>query len=118
MERKLTMKEVKRNYMNIISVGYCDLCYLLRCIDREGWTSGVYGWNADVYEANRYTAIVTGYRPFGNISSNEYELNKIYNEKARKVWNDSRRKYESKVAEIERLLNEYVTNILYKKGEK
>lgn len=112
MEKRLTQKEVKRCYNNIISVGYCDLCYLLRCLEREGWTCGVYGWNADIFEVNKNTAIVTGYRPFGNISSNKYELNNKYNEKARKIWNDSRMKYETKVANVKLLLERYIYEVL------
>lgn len=110
MERKLTMKEVKKYYNNIVSIGYCGACYLLKCIDREGWTCGVYGWNADVYEVNHNTCIVTGYRPFGDIYN--HELTTEYNEKARKVWNDSRRKYESKVIKVKELLDEYISKIL------
>lgn len=112
MERKMLKKEVNGYYSNVISVGYCDLYYLLKCLDREGWTCGVYGWNADIFEVNKSTAIVTGYRPFGNISSNKYELNNKYNEKARKIWNNSKMKYETKVVKVKLLLEEYTKEVL------
>ena len=116
MERKLKMKEVKSWYNNIVSVGYCDLWYLLKCIDRDGYTSGVYGWNADVFQIGMNTCIVTGYRPFGNIDSNKYSINKEYNEKAKKIWNDNRMNYETKKAKVEKLLKEYKNNILFLSG--
>lgn len=110
MERKLRMKEVKECYNNIISVGYCGAWYLLKCINREGWTCGVYGWNADVYEIDNSTAIVTGYRPFGDIYN--HELTKEYNEKARKVWENKKMKYETKNKKVKKLLDEYINKIL------
>lgn len=49
---------------NCIEVPYCDLQSLLRYEEPEAYTSGTYGWNADVYGFTGI-AIVTGYRPFG-----------------------------------------------------
>lgn len=66
---------------NIISVGYCDLQDLLAECAPEAYTSGVYGWNADIYNVNG-TAICTGYRPFGGISP-DYETVRRYNAAAR-----------------------------------
>ena len=48
----------------IISVPYCALQSLLRLEEATAYTSGTYGWNADIYDVNGY-ALVTGYRPFG-----------------------------------------------------
>ena len=65
--RQTTMREVKESFDNVIRVYYCDLQYLLRRESRIGYTAGVYGWNADVYDVGNGVAIVTGYRPFGDI---------------------------------------------------
>lgn len=67
MKVRVTRKEVLSNYTNVISVGYCDLQFMLKYRDAKFCTAGVYGWNADIYEIDHDTAIVTGYRSFGNI---------------------------------------------------
>ena len=54
-------------YRNVIKVGYCDMQDALKGREPNFYTAGVYGWNSDVYVLDRDTAIVTGYRPFGNI---------------------------------------------------
>jgi hypothetical protein len=48
----------------IISVPYCALQSLLRYTEATAYTSGVNGWNCDIYDVNG-VALVTGYRPFG-----------------------------------------------------
>ena len=67
MKVRVTRKELLSNYTNVISVGYCDLQWLLKNREAKFYTTGVYGWNADVYEIDHDTVVVTGYRPFGNI---------------------------------------------------
>ena len=54
-------------YENVIKVDYCDLQDALKWREPNFYTSGVYGWNSDVYVIGYGTVIVTGYRPFGNI---------------------------------------------------
>lgn len=111
MEKRLTKKDVKEYYKNIVSIGYCDAQYLLTGLNREGWTCGVYGWNADVYEINLNTAIVTGYRPFGNIDS-KYKFLKEYEEKAEKIYLNRTLKRETKLKRIKKLRDEYINKIL------
>ncbi len=64
MKYKTTRKEVMNGYARVYSVGYCELQTLLRYKNPVAYTSGQYGWNADIYDFGR-TAIVMGYRPFG-----------------------------------------------------
>lgn len=69
-----TRREVEHRNSICIEVGYCNLTDTLReCADgKDGYTAGVYGWNADIYEFGSF-AIVTGYRPFGkDILSHEF----------------------------------------------
>ena len=54
-------------YRNVIKVGYCDMQDALKLREPNFYTTGVYGWNADVYVIDHDTVIVTGYRPFGNV---------------------------------------------------
>ena len=58
------MKKITRNSLvdkPIIKIGYCAAHNLLKGLDRIGYMAGVYGWNADVYDAGG-AYIVTGYR--------------------------------------------------------
>lgn len=86
--RQTTMREVKESFDNVIRVYYCDLQYLLRGRDRVAYTAGVYGWNADVYDVGNGVAIVTGYRPFGDIHP-PFSLVERYNSAARKACTDA-----------------------------
>lgn len=112
MKFKTTQKAVKEGYRNIIKVGYCDLQYLLYYKNPIAYTCGVYGWNADIYEIGRGSAICTGYKPFGDIRP-DYELVREYDEKAEKIvlsWN----KYEHDeiLKMLDELLNEFIERIL------
>lgn len=84
MKHKTTKKEVSYWYGKKICVGYCDLQYLLKYQYAEAYTCGVYGWNADIYEIDGNTAIITGYRPFGNIHP-DYEITWAYNKQAKEI---------------------------------
>jgi len=82
MKFKTTAKELKEGYYCIIKVGYCDLQNLLshaRCV---AYSSGVYGWNFDVYDIDG-VAVCTGYRgmPERN-SKTDYKVIREYEEKA------------------------------------
>ena len=82
MNNQMTKKSVMQNADIIIKLGYCDLYHILGAHKRAGYTAGVYGWNADVYyfyseDYQKTIAIVTGYRPFGNISV-DYDIVQKY----------------------------------------
>lgn len=82
MKYKTTAKELKAGYYRIISAGYCDLQSLLCYKDPVAYSSGVYGWNFDVYDIGG-VAIVTGYRgmPSKNTKA-EYALISEYEKKS------------------------------------
>lgn len=84
LKMNVTRKYLCNNFTNIISVPYCDLQDLLRYESPLWYTSGLYGWNADVYLIDIDTIIVTGYRPFGNVHPS-HELTDIFNSAAQKV---------------------------------
>lgn len=81
--KKITMKEAKRIYNHIIKVDYCELQSLLNLVSPSAYTSGVYGWNADIYDFESF-AIVTGYRPFGDIVASR-DLCQKYEQKAKEI---------------------------------
>lgn len=60
-----TQKAIKNSYNRVFCVNYCELQFTLGLLDPDFYTAGIYGWNADIYEIDSNTALVTGYRPFG-----------------------------------------------------
>lgn len=107
MKKQVTQKFIKENYKNIISVGYCDLQTVLRYEDSKYYNAGVYGWNADIYQIDNDTVIVTGYRPFGNIKTS-YEVTRKYEEEARKVVTNTPFGSEEREVKIKELLAKFV----------
>ena len=67
MKTQITKKAIMSAYRNVIKVGYCDMQETLKWREPNFYTTGVYGWNADVYVIDYDTVIVTGYGPFGNM---------------------------------------------------
>ena len=112
MKFKTTNKAIKEGYRNVIRIGYCDLQYLLYYKNPVAYTSGAYGWNADIYEIGRGSAICTGYRPVGNIKA-DYELVREYDKKAEKIvlsWNEY--KHDEILKMLDELLNEFIEKVL------
>lgn len=109
MSIRTTKKEIEKNYKNKICVPYCDLQYLLYFKSPKFYTSGVYGWNADVYQFNYNTVIVTGYRPFGNIEN--YGIVKKYEDEARKIVNKSISYTEQKNT-LDELIENFINEVL------
>lgn len=97
MKYKATTKDVMRNGGDVIRIGYTDAYHLLKDKRPAAYTCGVYGWNADVYEIDKNTLIVTGYRPFGNICP-DYSTVCEYNQKAMQV--ETREEREALLAEF------------------
>ena len=64
MKFKATKKEMKANYRNILSVGYCDLQQLLKYESPIAYSAGTYGWCCDYYDIDG-VIISTGYSPIG-----------------------------------------------------
>ena len=87
MKIKTTQKAIKENCKNIFAVGYCEYYELLDKCKAKYYTCGIYGWNANVFiEYKTDTAIVTGYRIFGNrLNDEQIAIFEKYNEKARKL---------------------------------
>jgi hypothetical protein len=106
MKVKVTQKIVKAGHQHVLSVGYCDLQFLLRTRDANYYTTRAEGWAADIYSVGT-VAIATGYKPFGDIDPS-YELCRLYNGKAQDIWNDHTLKYEEKKEKTAQLLDEFI----------
>lgn len=109
MKFKTTQKAIREGYRNILEVGYCDLQYLLYYENPIAYTSGVYGWNSDIYQINNSTVIVTGYRPFGN-KRIDYKLIREYDEKAMEIIHNL--KAENTREKVDELLEEFINKIM------
>ena len=83
MKAKITRKELKNNYKNIIPAYFCSMQFLLKFENPKYYIgNNVDGWQADIYEIDNNTVIVTGYSVFGNIKPDrnlirEYESKAI-----------------------------------------
>lgn len=99
MKTKVTNKEIRPNYNNILSIGYCEAQFLLRGVSPFGYNCGVYGWNCDFYDIDGI-CVSTGYRPIGKRVN--YSLLKEYEDKANRA----------KLEEVPNLLKEFIS--LYK----
>ena len=74
MKAQISKKEVRNTNSRIISIGYCDMQFLLRHHDCNMYSAGIYVWSCDYYIINSdntgmftpYTVISTGYQPLSN----------------------------------------------------
>lgn len=103
MKYKTTAKALRENAYNLRSAGYCDLQNLLRAHGANAYTSGVNGWNFDVYEVYGLT-ICTGYR---GMLGKRLDGIAEYEEKAATVWSDYIKSYDERCEEVEQLLHEF-----------
>ena len=112
MKFKTTQKAIKKGYNKILCIGYCNLQYLLYYKNPVAYTSGVYGWNADIYDIGGGIAICTGYKPFGNIRA-DYNLQKEYDDKAQQiVLNWDKYEHNEKLKLLDELLKEFIEKVL------
>lgn len=107
MSSQVTRRFVMSNY-RCIAIDYCGLQNLLCYSSRNYYTSGIYGWNADVYVFND-VAIVTGYRPFGRHPN--YDTVKEYNRIAEFLGRDTSKTYEQKRNAIEKLIYKFIETV-------
>lgn len=110
MKYKTTQKAIRNSYNTIISIGYCNAQNLLNLENPTAYTCGVYGWNADIYDLGGGVAIVTGYRPFGNVKP-QYDKVKEYEDKAEKIRYARGTDYKTQKEQLQQLISEFVKEI-------
>lgn len=111
MKTKTTKKATEKRYDVIISVGYCNLQRLLQSKTPKSYTFSALGWDADIYDINGI-AIVTGYRPFGNIKP-DYDTCRKYEVKAEKLrYSDI--EIEKRKQQLNELIAEFIKEVLKK----
>jgi len=111
LKLKATKKEMKENYDKIISVGYCNLAYLLKYEDEYAYSTRAEGWACDYYDVNG-VLISTGYAPIPSRNTHaDYETMTKYNELAEKIALDYGKTWEEKKSEIRTLLETFVREV-------
>ena len=108
MKHKTTQKAIKENYRKIINVGYAELQSLLKHLEPIAYTAGAYGSNADIYIING-VAIVTGYRPFGNIKA-DYDICEKYESEANQIIK-SVYNYEERKTALDDLISKFIEEV-------
>lgn len=103
MKFHTTRKAIVNGYTNIHYAGYCDLQSLLHYKEPAAYTSGVYGWNFDVYHVHGVT-VCTGYR---GMPGERLEGTREYEEKAKAIVNNWNMPYAEKKQAVELLLIEF-----------
>jgi hypothetical protein len=105
MKAKVTKSQVRQNFYNILSIGYCDIQYLTYYKKPFAYSSGQNGWSCDYYEIEN-TCLSTGYNPIGkNVN---WELLKKYEAKAQKIVHNYKLDHKVKVKRVDKLLIEFV----------
>ena len=103
MKIKITRKEAAQMY-NVRCAGYCDLQDLFRGVEPVAYTSGVYGWDFDVYSFSGLT-ICTGYR---GMPGTRAEGIRAYNDKARATLSDYGRPIGDRMADVATLRAKFI----------
>ena len=119
MKAQISKKEVRNTNSRIISIGYCDMQFLLRHHDCYMYSAGIYGWSCDYYIINSnntggiftpYTVISTGYQPLSNSrTAPDTELLRLF-EKYGSLISDSATEASTEVKQswLNRLLSAFV----------
>lgn len=81
---KVSKREIRNNFKNVLYCSYCELADLLSYKDANYYNANSYGWRNDIYLINNNTVIVTGYEPFGNIEISR-DIAKKYNNIAYRI---------------------------------
>lgn len=110
MKFKTTRKEIHQNFKTVICIPYCGAQDLLQEKNPIAYNYGVYGWNYDLYDVGGGVAIVTGYRPFGNIRPDGETLQK-YEYYAHKICYDCNIEYKSRVEQLDKLIDLFIEEV-------
>lgn len=108
MKTLVTRKSIKNSYNKVISIGYCNLCYLLKYEHPFAYSTRVEGWACDYYSIDG-VVISTGYAPIGDKIS--FDLQHHYNESARNIVCNLSMSLEEKQAKVNDLLKEFLKEV-------
>ena len=108
MKLKTTKNQVKNSFVNILSLGYCELQYLTRYKNPFAYSSGINGWACDYYNIDG-VCLSTGYAPIGQ--NVDYKLVRKYEAKAQKISLDYNLDYKIREKRVNKLLIEFINKV-------
>ena len=111
MKLKTTKAQIKNNFINIYSIGYCDIQYLTYYKNPFAYSSGVCGWACDYYEIEN-VCLSTGYNPIGK--NVDYNTLRKYELKAQKIVLDYNIDYKTREKKTNKLLIEFIKKLINK----
>lgn len=108
---KTTKKAILNAYAkrSILSVGYCNLQYLLQYEQPIYYTTGTYGWACDCYLIDG-VLISTGYSPVDGGLKCDYEVSEKYETQAKKIRYDIS-DYEERKKNTKELLKKFIEEV-------
>ena len=121
MKLQTTNSNIRNNFHTVLTVGYCELEYLLNYSNAFAYSAGVYGWACNYYTPSdkfRGVCLATGYNTarLGGKRVN-YELVKEYEQKACNLVCDySTQKNKREALNI--LIDEFIEKALAEKTKK
>lgn len=83
MKVKVSKKSIKENFRNVYCLDMSKANTIFYGQSPAYYTSGIYGWNCDVYIIDNNTAVTVGYRPFGDCLPEAIEKDMF--QKAKKI---------------------------------
>ena len=111
MKLQTTKSNIRKNFFNILSIGYCDADSLLQHVRPFAYSAGVYGWSSDFYDIDG-VCISTGYGPIG--TKTDYNLLREYNIEAQKINSNSALNYTERKEATNKLLHDFIVKQLEK----
>jgi hypothetical protein len=117
MKFKTTKKAINEGYYQIISVGSCDLQYLLKGNNPVAYSTRAEGWACDYYDIDG-VCICEGYSPIASKNTNKLSYDKIkeYETRAKEIssnyggWEDVKNA-------LNDLLKEFITECTQKEAK-
>jgi hypothetical protein len=105
MKLKTTKNQIKNSFVNVLSLGYCELQYLTYYKNPFAYSSGINGWACDYYNIDN-VCLSTGYNPIG--TNVDYKLVRKYELKAQKIVLDYNIDYKLREKRVNKLLIDFV----------
>lgn len=108
MKKLVTRKSIKNQCSKVLSVGYCNLQYLLNYESPFAYSTRVEGWACDYYNIDGIV-ISTGYAPIGDKIS--FDLQREYDNQAREIVNSWDLSYDNKKSQVDELLKQFIGKV-------
>ena len=109
MKLQTTKKQIRENFYNILSIGYCSADSLLQHVRPFAYSAGVYGWSCDYYDIDG-VCISTGYSPIG--TDTDYNLLKEFENAAQKINSNYELNYTERKEATNKLLHDFIAKQL------